>query len=184
MFQEKLPRKYGFKLVCKICFRGKKVQTAPPAKGKRCPTHDGDWDPLQVHQTSLMEIRPMPTVKDPQGCRFRLCQYNQDGKCEQKDKCSYPHNQHELHVWKAEQAIRYPRPNPQRQSTNIPQLCVVMSKEKKVCERGQLCFGAHSIVELTMWQLKHQKTKQDPKTRGESSQYVLINLTLHGLSIT
>ena len=137
--QENLPRDCGFKVVYKTCFRFNKVQTKKPAKGEGCPTHKGDWDPVRVHSSSLVEIRPMPTVKNPQVCRFRLCQYNQDGKCGQKDKCNYAHNQHELQVWRAEQAIHYPRPEPL--NTKVPQLCEkIRDKEKKLWTRSTVLW--------------------------------------------
>ena len=125
----------------------------------------------------------MPTVEDPTDYKFKLCQSNQQGKCWRKDKCSRAHNQHELHVWRAEQVIRYPRPIPPPESANhIPRPCEEM-KGKKFCGRGQLCFGAHSGVELALWRIRYQKTNQDREMRGESSHYILVNLALPILSI-
>ena len=168
MLQEKLPNRYGFKIVCKICFgANRKTQIAKPAPGECCPRHKDVWMPLRIHHISLEKIRPMPTVKNPIYRNFEQCQYNQQGKCREQEKCTYPHNQPELHVWRAEQAIQHPRPEPPPRSANRnPELCEAMCK-KKFCRYGPSCYFAHSKVELTIWQIRYQKIKQDPETRGE-----------------
>ena len=105
-------KKHNFKLVCKICFRANKTQTEKPAEKEHCLTHAGEWMPLRIHQATQLEIRPIPTVKSPNSYKFELCRNHQQKKWEQKEHCSRAHNQHELHVWRAEQAICYPRPCP------------------------------------------------------------------------
>ena len=174
LFQKKLPDRYNFKRVCKICYKNKKtVKTPEPKEGKRCPTHGTDWVLLQVHCTSdpELEIRPMPAVKNPRDYNFSPCKYFQAGKCWQKDKCKWTHNQHELRVWKAEQAIQHPRLNPPPKSTNgSPKLCQEMHKRYS-CRNCPTCPGAHSMVELKIWKSTYEKMEQNYETRGELSEY-------------
>ena len=169
LFQKRLPNKYNFKLVCKICFRDARTQTEKPVETECCPTHDGKWIPLRLHTSWIEEIRPLPSVENPNTYKFNLCPYNQQGKCGRKEQCTWAHNQYELNVWKAEQAILHPRPCPPR-PTIVPQLCGDLCT-KQQCQRGQVCFCAHSEVELKIWQTSYQKTREDPKTRSELSKY-------------